>query len=87
MTDARIRLLISGLISVMLILATAVLYVSGQEVPAGLYALVGIVMGFFFSHAHEGLPDRRRTTIRGKDPPKHERECVTCKIAIRRPQR
>ena len=51
-TDARLRLIISGFMGLLLTLTICALWVSGQEVPELLKALVTAIWGFFSGHVY-----------------------------------
>lgn len=51
-TDARLRLIISGLIGVALTIVVCILWASSQAVPTELYGLVTGVWGFFSGHVY-----------------------------------
>lgn len=51
-TDARLRLIVSGVLGLMLTLTICVLWVTGQEVPELLKGLVTMIWGFFTGHVY-----------------------------------
>lgn len=52
MTDARIRLIISGIIGVMLTAVASILWATHQDVPVELAAFITGVWGFFTGHVY-----------------------------------
>lgn len=52
MTDARVRLIFLGMLSIILMLASAFLWASGQAVPGDLQALDTLVIGVFVGHVY-----------------------------------
>ena len=52
MTDARIRLIISGVMGLALTGAIVWLWIAGEPVPTELYGLVSGVWGFFTGHVY-----------------------------------
>ena len=51
-TDARLRLIISGVMGLALTAALCVLWITSQPVPTELYGLVTGVWGFFTGHVY-----------------------------------
>lgn len=50
MTDARIRLILSGVMGIVLTGVISILYLKGEPVPGELYGFVTGVWGFFSGH-------------------------------------
>lgn len=51
-TDARLRLILSGVLGVLLTVTICVMWMTGQEVPELLKGLVTMVWGFFTGHVY-----------------------------------
>lgn len=52
MTDARIRLILSGVMGIALTCVMGILYLRGESVPTELYGFVAGVWGFFTGHVY-----------------------------------